>query len=169
MSRRTERVASVIRDVVAEGIRTQLSDPRLEPWTSITRVQVSPDLTVAHINVSVMSENPARRKLCVQALQAASGRLRAMLARRLVTRQIPRLEFHLDESVQQSLRTIDTIERVLAGRVRMEGSQPPSAASTEPARLGGAPAPEGCSEIGHPAYPGCGGGEPARSDGKEDA
>jgi ribosome-binding factor A len=127
----------VIRNVVAEGIRTQLNDPRLEPWTSITRVQVSPDLTVAHVNVSVMSENPARRRLCVQALQAASGRLRAMLARRLVARQIPRLEFHLDDSVQQSLRTIDTIERVLCGSVRGEGGASSPAASADPARAGG--------------------------------
>jgi ribosome-binding factor A len=143
VSRRTERVASVIRDVIAEGIRTQLSDPRLDPWTSVTRVQVSPDLAVAHVNVSVMSENPARRRLCVQALQAAAGRLRTLLARRLTARQTPRLEFHLDDSVQQSLRTIDTIDRVLGQSARPpDGEHEPQRPAPGPEQPGGDVSPE---------------------------
>lgn len=152
VSRRTQRIASVIRNVVAEAIRTQLSDPRVEPWTSVTRVQVSPDLTVAHVNVSVMAENPARRKLCVQALQAASGRLRSMLARHLTARQIPRLEFHLDDSVQQSIRTVDAIDRVLAESARpLAAAEPREEAAAQATGAEGGPALDAEDGVGRAA------------------
>lgn len=128
MSRRTERIASVIRAVVGEAVLARLSDPRLEPITSVTRVEVSPDLSVARVNVSVMAETPQRRELSVRALRHSAGRLRALLAARLVVRQVPRLEFHLDESVRKSFETIRMIESVAPP------AAPPAAAGDEPAQ-----------------------------------
>jgi len=112
MSRRTQRVASVIRDVVAEAI-PRMNDPRLEPLTSITRVEVSPDLSIARVNVSVLADAPARRQLSVDALRAAAGRMRAVVGEHLSTRQIPRLEFHLDESLRRSFETVQVIDHVM--------------------------------------------------------
>lgn len=113
MTRRTERIASLIRDVVADAILTRLSDPRIEPLTSITRVEVSADLSIARVNVSVMNDNPARRELSVRALRGAAGRLRGMVGERLSARIIPRLEFHLDDSVRRGIETVQALERVL--------------------------------------------------------
>jgi ribosome-binding factor A len=109
MSRRTERIASLIRDLIADAIQTDLSDPRIEPLTSITRVEVTPDLSLARIHVSVLAP-PARQTLCVRALRHAAGRLRTLAARELVLRQAPRLEFHLDESLQRGFETMQAIE-----------------------------------------------------------
>ena len=112
MSRRTERVASLIRTIVAEAIQSRLSDPRIEPLTSITRVEVSADLSVAHVYVSVMAE-AVRRELSVRALRHASGRLRSLVAREVSLRQVPELDFRLDESVQQSFRTVQQIDGLM--------------------------------------------------------
>ena len=49
MSRRTERVASTIQQELAQIIMRELSDPRLVGLPSITRVKVSPDLSVADV------------------------------------------------------------------------------------------------------------------------
>jgi len=106
-------VANQIRAILAEAICTRLSDPRLSPFTSITRVDVSPDFAVAHVYVSVMEERDARRRLSVQALQSAAGRLRAVLGRGLRTRQIPRLVFHLDESLRRGFETVQIIDRLM--------------------------------------------------------
>jgi ribosome-binding factor A len=113
VSRRTERVASLIRSMLAEAIQTRLSDPRLSPFTSITRVDVSADLSIAHVHVSVMEQREAQRLLSVRALQSAAGRLRRIVARGLTTRTIPRLQFHLDESVQRSFQTVQIIDRAM--------------------------------------------------------
>ena len=113
VSRRTERIASIVRQLVAGAIQTKLSDPRLEPFTSVTRVEVSDDLSIAHVHVSVMAPTPARRNLSVAALTASSGRLRRMLARQLRARTIPELAFHLDESLQRGFQTVQLIDEVM--------------------------------------------------------
>ncbi len=113
MSRRTERIGSVIRNIVSEAIQSRLSDPRLEPLTSITRVDVSADLSLARINVSVMATE-ARQKLTLDALQHAAGRLRATVADQVRMRQVPRLEFMLDDSVKQAFQTVQAIDSAMA-------------------------------------------------------
>lgn len=111
-TRRTERVGSLIRNVVAEAILNKLSDPRIETITSITRVEVSEDLAVARVHVSVLAP-PARQRLCVEALQSAAGLLRRRLAPELRMRKIPHLEFRLDESLQLGFQTVETIDQAM--------------------------------------------------------
>ena len=112
MSRRTERVASLIRTVLADAIQSRLSDPRIEPLTSITRVEVSADFAVARVYVSVMAEGE-RRKLSVAALRHAAGRLRSMVAHEVALRQVPQLDFQLDESVRRSFETVQQLDRMM--------------------------------------------------------
>lgn len=104
----------MIRNILAEAIRTQLNDPRIEPLTTITRVEVSPDLSVAHVNVSVLCDAAARRALTVTALNAAARRLRARLGEELIARQVPRLQFHLDESIQRGVATVQALDRLMS-------------------------------------------------------
>ncbi len=91
----------------------RLSDPRIAPLTSITRVEVSPDLSLATIHVSVHDDAEARRKLTVVALQSAAGRLRRELSGQLETRTLPHLVFRLDESLRRGFETQQAIDRAL--------------------------------------------------------
>lgn len=113
MSRRLERIGSVVRSVVSEAILTRLNDPRIPSLTSVTHVEVSPDLSVAKVHISVMAED-SRQRLCVTALENAAGRIRGMLGERLVARQVPRLKFVLDNSLKQSFETIQAIDAAMA-------------------------------------------------------
>ncbi len=125
MSRRTERVGSLIREVIAEAIQTQLNDPRIEPLTSITRVDVSQDLAHARIHVSIFAP-PARQQLCLHALRRAAGRLRRLLGPNLQTRTLPQLDFVLDETIQRTFETVRLIEKT------MEEHAPPTDGTTAP-------------------------------------
>lgn len=142
MTRRAERIGNLIRNVVADGIRTRLSDPRIEPLTSITRVEVSPDLSVAKIFVSVYA-TPERREACYQALRRASGRLRSLVADEVRMRSAPRLEFKLDESIQRSFETVQALDAVLGPRAA--DAADPAEAPGE-AGLAEGSAPEGALE-----------------------
>ena len=157
MSRRTERVANLIRNIIADAIRNRLSDPRIEPLTSITRVDVSPDFGIARVNVSVMA-TPAKQELCLRALQHAAGRLRGYVAEGLTLRTIPRIVFHLDHSIQRGLETLRVIDTVMAeGRSETESGGPDTAEPAEDgedapdAVEGAAPATEGHAETGKEA------------------
>lgn len=112
-ARRVQRVAHVIRAIVAEAIQTRLSDPRVEPLTSITRVDVSPDLSVAHVHVSVMA-SPARQRLTVAALEHAAGRMRSLVGEQISLRQAPLIRFHLDTALQKGLATIAILDGLMA-------------------------------------------------------
>ncbi len=113
MIRRTLRVANLIRNIVAEAIAGKLADPRIAPLTSITRVEVSPDFSSAHIHVSVMAE-ANKQKLTIQALQHAAGMLRSLVADAVTMRQAPYLTFHLDPSLQKSMQTLAAIDKAMA-------------------------------------------------------
>lgn len=112
MSRRTQRVASVIRSVVSNAISSRLSDPRIEPLTSITRVDVASDFSVATLYVSVFAREP-RQQLCIEGLRSSAPRLRGMVAREIRLRQAPELVFRLDDSLKKSFATVEAIDRAM--------------------------------------------------------
>jgi len=109
MVHRLERMASLIRQVVSEAIMSRISDPRVSRFTSVTRVQVSPDLSFADVYVSVMG-NEAEQRTTLRGLMSARGMVQSMLARDLSTRQCPTLRFHPDDSIKRGIEMIRQIE-----------------------------------------------------------
>lgn len=113
MSRRTERLSSLIQRIIADEIQRGLGDPRIAPLTSITRVEISADLSSAKVFVSVFGEDAAGRRT-VRALASAAGHLRAVLADQISIRTVPRLTFKLDESLKRGFEVTQMIEREMA-------------------------------------------------------
>ena len=111
MSRRTERIASLIRDTVGMLLLTKLSDPRIDPArTSITRVEVPADLLSAKVYISVMgSEGDQRNTL--RALQGAAGHIQELMMREIELRNTPILSFALDVQYKKSLQTLALIQQ----------------------------------------------------------
>lgn len=150
MSRRTERVGSAIREVLSEGMRG-LSDPRVSPLTSITRVQVSGDLMHATVYVTVMGDEAEERKT-LTGLQHARGFLQSMLAAELTTRQCPQLRFELDKGLKKEMETLAIIDQISeelrqtdAQRAEAEqesAGSPEESPSSEPDRTEGCPDPD---------------------------
>jgi ribosome-binding factor A len=101
-----------MRTIIAEAIQTRLSDPRIPLITSVTRVQVSEDLSVARVHVSVMASE-AEREQCLKGLHSARGRIHGILREEMSLRKIPELVFRLDESVQGSFQTLQVIDRAM--------------------------------------------------------
>lgn len=112
---------------MADTIQNRLSDPRIEPLTTVTRVTLSEDLSVAHIYLSVMGTE-VRRRLTMAAIQRASGRIRSFVAQGVVLRHVPELVFHLDDSLQRAFQTVQTIDRAMAEleqRAASRAAEPP--------------------------------------------
>lgn len=130
---RPERVAQVIREVVSEAIASKLNDPRIEPLSSVTRVEVSGDLEHAKVWVSVMGAAAAGRRT-LAGLQAAAGYVQRLVAAELSLRVTPHLSFHLDESLKKAAETIRLIDESMAEIRRREAAAESEAAGpVEPA------------------------------------
>jgi len=112
MSRRVLKVAEAIREVVAMAILTDLRDPRIENVT-VTFVEVSRDLRHGKIHVSIMMDDEAKRRRCLNALQNAAGYLQQKVANRVDLRYTPVLKFTLDEGVKNSFAVTRILEEVL--------------------------------------------------------
>jgi len=110
-SRRVEKVAKAVREVVSWAILTELSDPRIKDVT-VTYVEMSGDLRQAKVHVSIMG-NETQQKLSLRGLQHAAGFLQSKLPSRIDTRYTPRLEFVLDQGVKHSIEVARILKQVL--------------------------------------------------------
>lgn len=94
-----------IREMVAEIIATEISDPRLTLVT-VTGARVSPDRSVATVYVSA---SPDRYDEVLEGLESARGRIRSALGRTLKWRVTPELRFFIDESVDTGARIAEAL------------------------------------------------------------
>lgn len=111
MTRRTEKIASLMQQEIAEIIQKELSDPRLPTITSVTRVKVSTDLSSADVYVSMMGTE-GQQNAGLNALRHSAGMMRTMLTKSMNLRQAPFLKFHIDEGLQKELALMELLRKV---------------------------------------------------------
>src|SRR6266568_189756 len=85
-TRRTSQVGSNIRDALVDILRRDMNDLKLG-LTSITDVEVSPDLHFARVYVTGLTEEEA--KSVVKELQQRRGRIRSLVGQRVRLRYTP--------------------------------------------------------------------------------
>ena len=110
-SRRAQKVAEAIRQVVSMAILAELQDPRIQDVT-VTYVEVSGDLQHAKVYVSVMGDEK-HQKLSLRGLESAAGFLQSKVARQIELRSTPRLKFVLDQGVKRSIEISQILRQVL--------------------------------------------------------
>src|SRR4030095_1181359 len=110
MSRRTERVGSTIQQELAQIIQRELNDPRLTGMPSITRVKISPDLSIADVYVTIMGTEGAQTA-ALNALRHSAGMMRTKLTKLLSIRVAPYLKFHIDENLKKELAVLEAIRK----------------------------------------------------------
>lgn len=103
--RRRERLASLIEQIVSQVVAQELRDPGIAEIVSITRVEVSADVSTARIHVSAMGDE-ASRTATMRALERSSGYVRRRLASELRIRQVPEVLWAIDRSIERGDRVI---------------------------------------------------------------
>jgi ribosome-binding factor A len=107
LSHRVERVAEQIREEVSQILSTEVADPGVGLVT-VTRVKVSPDLSLARIYWTILGDT-AQRKQTAKALSRAAGFVRHLLSERITLRRSPEVAFLFDQSVAAQ----DRVEQIL--------------------------------------------------------
>lgn len=102
MSRRTERIASLIQTELSEVVLKKLKDPRIG-FVTLTGVDMTPDLKLARVYYSVLGKEKEKEDT-QRALERAAGFLQHAIAEALKLRFTPKLTFHLDESLEEGMR-----------------------------------------------------------------
>ncbi len=110
-SRRVQKAAEAIREVVSMAILAELNDPRVENVT-VTYVEVTGDMRQAKVHVSVMGDDK-KQELCLHGLRSSAGFLQSKCAKRINTRYTPRLQFVLDQGVKKSIEISKLLDSML--------------------------------------------------------
>lgn len=111
MSRRLQRLSGLFQEELSELLLRQVKDPRLAQFLTITRVEITPDLSRARVYVSVMGSQEEKTST-MEGLAAAAHYLRRELNHRLTLRRIPELSFHRDDSLEQGARVLDVLRQI---------------------------------------------------------
>lgn len=99
---RPDRVAEQIRMDAADILQNDIKDPRVRLVT-VTRVQLTRDLSSAKLYVSVLGDENERSRV-MKALEGATRYVRRRLAERLRLRSAPEIRFVYDPSVEYGIR-----------------------------------------------------------------
>jgi ribosome-binding factor A len=105
-TRRTSRVGESVRDALVEVFRHELKDLDLG-LTSITGVEVSPDMHFARVFISGLDEEATKEM--ARELQKRQGFIRSQLGKRIRLRSTPELDFKFDETAMRAGRIEDLL------------------------------------------------------------
>ena len=111
---RPQRVAELIHKELAQRLRLEVKDPRLEP-ISITHVEVNGDLSRAVIDYMPLGGGEVSRDL-EEALEDAARQLRGPIGRALRLRHAPELVFKIDTHTEQAIRVTEILSEIAAER-----------------------------------------------------
>jgi ribosome-binding factor A len=110
-TRRQEKVARIVKEGVSDAIAHHLSDPRIEGFISVTRVELTPDLRNANVYISVFGKDLASQNRTFEAIIHARSRIQALLAGRIQSKFCPVLHFYTDEKFKKTLETMELIDK----------------------------------------------------------
>lgn len=128
LTHRIERIAEQVREEVSQILAAEVADPGIGLLT-VTRVKVTPDLSLARVYWTTLGE-AAQRKETAKALARAAPYVRRLLSARLSLRRSPEVRFLFDQSVAAQ----DRVEQIL-----LELEQEAAAHEAEAAAIAGKP------------------------------
>ena len=105
------RVNGEVHRVLAEGIRSEIKDPRINPMTSVVTVEVAPDLKTCKAWISVLGDEDSQ-KATLEGLKSAEGYIRSLLAKKINLRNTPEIRFILDQSIAYGVSMSKKIDAI---------------------------------------------------------
>jgi ribosome-binding factor A len=117
--RRTDRLNSLLKEVISEVIRKEVRNPHVAELVTVTRVQISKDLRYAKVYISIMGSEQQKTET-MEALRSAAGFIAVHSSEKVVMRYFPDLTFILDDSIEKHMR----VEQILSHISKERESRP---------------------------------------------
>lgn len=113
--KRTDRLNSLLKEVISEVIRNEVSNPHVNQLVTVTRVDITTDLHYAKVYISVIGDEKSKQET-LKALQSAAGFIAVSSSKKVVMRYFPELRFYLDDSVDKHMRIEEILTQIDAER-----------------------------------------------------
>lgn len=115
---RTDRIAELLRQEIANLVLFEVKDPRVE-GVNITSVTVSKDLSVANVRWLIYAEDDKierRREHAQAGLESVTSFLRREVGKRVRMRITPSLRFHWDAGIEHRRHMDDLLAEIALER-----------------------------------------------------
>ena len=113
------RVNGEVHRVLAEIIRSEIKDPRINPLTSVVSVEVAPDLKSCKAYISVLGDDDSAADT-LAGLNSAKGFIRNRLAKTINLRNTPDITFIMDQSIAYGVNMSKKIDELTKDLKREE-------------------------------------------------
>jgi ribosome-binding factor A len=105
------RINEEVRRELSNIIRNDVKDPRVNIMTSVTSVEVAPDLKTCKVYISVLGDRKARQDT-MDGLNSSKKFIRGALASTVNLRNTPELTFLEDDSIEYGVMMSKMIDDV---------------------------------------------------------
>jgi len=109
---RSDRVSDAIQRILAQVIAQEVRDPRIG-MVNINAVTVTRDMAYAKVYVTFVGKNEEESLIAAAALNKASGFLRTFIAKELIMRTVPKLQFIYDKTAIRGQELSFLIDRAI--------------------------------------------------------
>lgn len=108
---RTDRLNSLLKEVISEVIRRDVRNPHVTDLVTVTRVQITKDLRHAKVYISVIGSEQEKAET-IAALTSAAGFIAVNSSQKVTMRYFPELVFKLDDSVDKHMRIEELLGKI---------------------------------------------------------
>lgn len=122
-NRRTDRLNSLLKEVISEVIRKDLKHAAVSELTTVTQVDITKDLRHAKVYISIIGSEEEKRKTKEQ-LQTAAGFIAVHASKKIVIRYFPELTFLIDNTVEKQMHIDGLITKIQAEREARQEEYP---------------------------------------------
>lgn len=120
------RINGEVQRFLAEVIRNEIKDPRINVMTSVVAVEVAPDLKTCKAWISVLGDEESQKNT-LEGLKSAEGYIRSLMAKQINLRNTPEIKFIMDQSIAYGVsmsKRIDEVNRADEEKHGNEEDQP---------------------------------------------
>lgn len=108
--RRAVRVGDLLQREISNIVETELKDPRIG-FLTITKVDLSDDLKLAHVYYSVLGTGEEKEK-SAEGLRSAKGFIKKLLGERTRLKYLPDILFVFDDSFEKGQQIQSILEKL---------------------------------------------------------
>lgn len=123
MVQRTDRLNSLLKEVISEVVQRDVRNPHVNHLLSITRVEITKDLHHAKVYISVIGTQEQKEET-IKALQSAAGFIAVNSSKKVTMRYFPELTFKLDDSVDKHMKIDSLLNEISIERELREKGSP---------------------------------------------
>ena len=108
---RHERLEQDVKVALSDIILREVKNTSVTGLISVTDVKITPDQKYAKVYISIFGKQ--NKQKVIDALKRASGFIRSLLGKRVRMRNIPELNFVIDDSMEYGIHMDKLIDEVM--------------------------------------------------------